>query len=510
MLRNWRSWLLLALLLGPILAYMGFGALWLWEHGWILPAGAAWILSGIVFSVLASRWTKSSRELLPPIDWDAPQTFSPHDRKAWELVQEEATHGDEMALESLTEFDIYIDTGRRLARRLAAHYHPLSTDPIENVPIVELLTALELASEDLTRLSRQVPGGDIFTPAHLKQAVKAANYLQRANDLYGYLLPLFNPMTGLVRLGTQHLMVKPAWKNMQQNLLRWFFRAYVNRLGTHLIELYSGRLVIGSERYRRLTRKAAQVARAADEDYGPLSVAVVGSRPLRPDRYVESLEAARTGDLGPVKAQLAASGHVETAADRLQSVRWVAVPGYTTFSEPSRETSRDRSTRRDAVAAAVESDLLLLVIDPARPTDADQAFARDWSRWYAEHPNLEAPPALVVIAAEDAAPGEGGTRGSSAPPADAVQRAARVEQVRGALAPAMTEVIGPDPGPDSSIGSAILAPIASLLHRAERSALIRHLHRESSRSKARRLFEQVGRQGKSLWSSIRSSRERVG
>ena len=40
-------------------------------------------------------------------------------------------------------------------------------------------------------------------------------------------------------------MARPAWRNMQQNLLRWFYRAYVNRLGTHLIELYSGRLSIG-------------------------------------------------------------------------------------------------------------------------------------------------------------------------------------------------------------------------------------------------------------------------
>ena len=43
---------------------------------------------------------------------------------------------------------------------------------------------------------------------------------------------------------------------MQQNVLRWFYQAYVNRLGVHLIELMSGRLAIGAEHYRRLTRRA--------------------------------------------------------------------------------------------------------------------------------------------------------------------------------------------------------------------------------------------------------------
>ena len=154
----------------------------------------------------------------------------------------------------LYDFNTYIETGRRLANRLAAHYNPLSADPIERVPVVELLTALELAAEDLTSLCRQVPGGDLVTPADWKKAVVAANYIQKASDLYTYLLPLFNPVTGIPRLASQHLMVKPAWKNMQQNLLRWFFRAFVNRLGTHLIELYSGRLVIGADQYRKLTR----------------------------------------------------------------------------------------------------------------------------------------------------------------------------------------------------------------------------------------------------------------
>src|SRR5579883_2398661 len=103
-IKNWRSWVLLVLLVGPVLAYLGFGALWLLERGWLLPAGALWITSGIVFAFLAARWTKSTRTLLPPLDWDEPQTFSPFDRQAWKLVEDEADRGDEIAMDALSEF----------------------------------------------------------------------------------------------------------------------------------------------------------------------------------------------------------------------------------------------------------------------------------------------------------------------------------------------------------------------------------------------------------------------
>jgi len=124
--RNWRAWVLIILLVGPVLAYIGFGSLWLLERGWLLLAGALWVLSGVVFSIFAARWTQSSRPLLPPLDWEAAKTFSPFDREAWKLVEEESDKGDALSMEALSTPDIYMETGRRLTRRLAEHSHPLS------------------------------------------------------------------------------------------------------------------------------------------------------------------------------------------------------------------------------------------------------------------------------------------------------------------------------------------------------------------------------------------------
>jgi hypothetical protein len=72
----------------------------------------------------------------------------------------------------------------------------------------------------------------------------------------------------------------------------------------------------------------------------------------------------------------------------------------------------------------------------------------------------------------------------------------------------MAEVLAVGEPSDSAAGVAerVLPALASLLHRAERVALIRHLHNLSTRSKARHLVAQVGRQGRRLWGNLRAGR----
>jgi len=509
--RNWRAWVLVLLLVGPILAYIGFGSLWLYQRGWLVWVGSLWVLSGIVFGYLAARWTKSQRQLLPPIDWDAPQTFARVDRDAWALVEAEANFGDTVSLEALTEFDLYIATGRRLAKTLADHYHPLSTDPIENVPVVDVLTALELAAEDLRHLCRQVPGGDMLTPSHWKKAVTVAGYIQRANDIYSYLLPIFSPVTGLARLGAQQWMVKPAWKDMQQNLLRWFFRAFVNRLGVHLIELYSGRLAIGAEQYRRLTRRGGKVVKDLGGEMPPLRIAVAGARGVGKSQLIAKVEQARGGDASILKARLIGAGIDETAFEQLKSAQWVEIPGYT--QNTGEESARDRSTRREAVDEAVEADVLVLVSDARRDTtSSDAAFAKAWDHWFLEHPDVELPPALSVLTGLDDLQLGGDWKPpynweTGQGPREAAVRA-RLVGLRTALPPAFSEVIPVALAEGMSMGvvDLLLPSLIAQFRRAERAALLRHLRSVASQSKARRLISQVGVHGKSLWKNIRARR----
>ena len=504
LLKNWRSWILLALFVGPYLAFMGLGFLWLKERGWIwvCSAGLISIAMGVIFTLLMSRWSKSPKAFLPPIDWSVPQTFSEFDRKAWEIVERETDHGDALDMATLTTIDTYVATGKRLANRLAAHYHPLSHDPIERVPVIELLTALELAAEDLTGLCRQIPGGDLVTAADWKKAVVAANYIQKASDLYTYLLPIFNPVTGLSRLASQHLMVKPAWKNMQQNVLRWFHRAFVNRLGMHLIELYSGRLVIGSEQYRKLTRKLGKRAASVDLDVVELNVAFAGPRFAGKSRLLEVIGKSRSDGFQALRGRILTLGGDEEGLTRLKNARLVEVGSYT--NHVGKESARDRSTRRHAVEEAGIADLLVFVIDARTGVlENDLTFLQSWTQWYADHPGFQIPPTLVVLTHADALADAASPHPNKSAHEAAIQ--SKIQGARGALPATLSKVVALDLSGEAAEGWAeiLLPPLSTLCHLAERNALIRYHRNNSARSKAGRLFRQVGEQGRSLWQGIK-------
>ncbi|HEU5116595.1 MAG TPA: GTPase domain-containing protein, partial [Isosphaeraceae bacterium] len=338
-------------------------------------------------------------------------------------------------------------------------------------------------------------------------------------EIYGYLLPFVQPVSGIMRLGTQKLMVQPAWKNMQQNVLRWFFRAYVNRLGTHLIELFSGRLSIGADQYRRLTRHASERRRWSAQD-GPsaIVVAVTGARDAGKSSLIQALDLARSGDLHTVKLRLEQGGFDESLADHLRNAELVETDSFTIHEQ---EVARDRYTRKDAVADAVECDLLLLVVDGRRSEFSPESrFAEAWLNWYDKNHGLDIPPALVVMTGLDrpemgaddvrtsASENATTTRVRLSKSAREAIIAKKVHSLRSALPPAFSDVIPVGlASPTQGIEDQLLPELAALLHRAERTALIRHLHRYSTRSKASRFFTQVGKQGRKVFQTVKSRRK---
>jgi hypothetical protein len=508
-LKQWRTWVLALLLAGPVLAYVCFGTIWLWEHSWLWIATLLWIGAGAAFSILASRWTRNVHPIMPPLDWSSPGTFSPRDREAWKIVEQEADAGEALPMEALMGPDLYLNTARKLLGRLASFYHPAVSNPLDPVPLVELLTAIELASEDLARLTRQVPGGDLLSLSHWRSAVQVAGYISKANDLYSILSPILNPLSGLARLGTRELLVKPAWRDMQQNILRWFYQAYVNRVGIHLIELMSGRLAIGAEQYRRLTKRAPQVIRHAELHPEPLTVAVDGARGSGKTRLIEALKQALGGDPALGRARFESLGLDPTLFDRLASVRWVEAPGYPPIVEG--ESRRDRGLRQAAVAAAVDADLVILTVDGRKGLQpADIALAQAWDHHFIEHPDREPPPALVVITGIDA-PEFGPVW---APPYDwsagkSVREAAvrsLFDSMRASLPPTFSTFTAASLADQTPFGVVehLIPGLAAQLQKAERSALIRQLQSLSSRSKAGRLVSQLGRQARHVWGNLKT------
>ena len=82
----------------------------------------------------------------------------------------------------------------------------------------------------------------------------------------------------------------------------------------------------------------------------------------------------------------------------------------------------------------------------------------------------------------------------------------RVQALRAILPPEVVDVVIVAPGanPPTGVVESLLPSLTAYCHRAERNALVRHLHAASARSRAGRLVRQVGQQGKSLWQGFRT------
>ena len=217
--------------------------------------------------------------------------------------------------------------------------------------------------------------------------------------------------------------------------------------------------MIGADRYRKLTKKAARASSGGDEVAQQLTIGVAGARAAGKSRLIEALSQATSGDLSILKARLESSGLEPDIVDRMRTARWIEAPGYT--SNPLGENARDRSTRRHAVKEAVEADLLLIVIDGRRDVhNADVAFAQALDQWYVSHPAVEVPPTLVVVTGVDS-PEFGG---DWKPPYDwslghsprEVAVRSRLDSIRAILPPTVGDIV--------AVGLAVESPYGILEH----------------------------------------------
>ena len=98
-------------------------------------------------------------------------------------------------------------------------------------------------------------------PSPLPPPASGSDWYRAARGAYWLISALFSPInTGLRYLASEVGAGRPL-QMLQENLILWFYTAYVHRLGTYLIDVNSGRLRVGAERYRELLRQ--QEARRA-------------------------------------------------------------------------------------------------------------------------------------------------------------------------------------------------------------------------------------------------------
>lgn len=493
---RWRLIVLGILLAGPVLFLAGYGAYQLWLSNWWAwlwwPLAACFTMAYL----LAWRWQKQRRLLR--VDFVTSSHWTPRDQQAWQLVIKRAEAGSQLTAEQLSNVNHYVTTAQELALELARFYNPKAADPLSSLTIPEILAVIELAAHDLAELiDRFLPAGHLLTVDNWRQAKQATDWYRTASDLSWLISALFSPINTSVRyLASQVGMAQP-WQKVQQHFLLWFYTAYVQRMGTYLIEVNSGRLRIGATRYRQLREQtqtggeAAADAEVKAESVPKVTLALLGQAKVGKSSVINALLGEQQAAVDVVQPTADCTSYALQPPDIGSRLELLDTVGY---GHEGPGVDQLRATE----AAARQADLLLLVLHARNPArQADEGVLQGLRAFFTAHPDLKMPPVLGVLTHIDLL----SPALEWAPPYDWQQPYRPKEQEIDQAVAAVREQLGSyvagvvpvctAAGKIYGVQEWLLPAITELLGEARAVALLRCLRAEADAGKVRKLLAQL-------------------
>jgi predicted GTPase len=503
---RWRIAILVVLAGWPVVALAALGSYYLWTSGWSFPAW--WLMAGSLgLAYLLGWYWHRQRQLLPPIDFQSLPQWTDRDRGAWQLVEARAKASMSLDRAALSDVNVYVKTAQDLAYELAHYYHPGSADPLGPLTLPEILAVVELAAHDLADLvSEYLPGGNLLSVADWKRAKQAVDWYQSASNAYWLASALFSPLNTATRFAASKLGLARPLQMLQQDLYLWFYTAYVQRVGTYLIDVNSGRLRVGAQRFRELIDQH----RPATESIGATSVSVAPTAPR-----VVTITLMGQVKMGKSSVVNALLGERRAQTDVLPATnevtRYQLQPAGIDAQVVLLDTVgyHHANPRADQVHSTAEaarhSDLLLLVLHACNPgRQADVELLSQLRKWFGERRDLKLPPVLGVMTHIDLL----SPAMEWSPPYRWEQPARPKEKSIHAALAAAHEQFGPAlvglvplctaTGKIYGINEWLLPAIALHLDEARGVALLRCLHAEAHAGQVRKVFLQFLASGKQV------------
>jgi predicted GTPase len=404
--------LLAVLFLAPFLVLIGFGGLFLYDNDllWVW-----WPLLGLMgLTYFLAWWWTRGHGMLPDTAPPPPEYWTDRDRIAWEKVEAKAKSYQKVTLDEISNARHYTDLTLDLATEVGHVYNPDSEDPFDNLTLPEVLACIELAAEDLIGMvEKYVPGVHLVRIRDVKRAQKAYHVYKTGMNVYWAASAALNP-AAILQTGLRYLINRSAlgglMDRIQGNLILWFHTAFIHQLGRYLIELNSGRLKVGVQRYREILAAhqeppAVEVAPivegspGAGEPGAPAAEAAPAAKPIS----VAVLGAVKAGKSSMVNALL---GKQAAPVDRLPVVSGVrydlVLPGgQPTFILDTNGYGENGPTDADfgaATEASCDADLILLVTPATNPGRRfDVELLDRLKAWFDGKPHLRMPPVIVVM-----------------------------------------------------------------------------------------------------------------
>lgn len=512
---RWRIAVVLILVACPVLILAGLGSYFLWRgHLWFYVwwPMAACMAAGYL---LGWYWHRK-RRLLPAVDFSSSLHWTDRDRQAWQLVEARAKAAAQLNPNLLVDFNFYVHAAQDMADELAHFYQPRASDPLGARTLPEVLAVIELASHDLAEMvDRYLPGGHLLSIDQWRQARKATEWYQSANNVVWLISAVFTPLETGLRYAASRVGLTKPWQMLQQNLLVWFYTAFVHRTGTYLIELNSGRLRVGAERYRQLLREHGPGDRPASAISEPAE---------SPPEAVDQVRHVTLTLMGQVKAGKSSLvngflGEQRARTDVLPATSEVqryelqppGIPNQLVLLDTVgyAHTGPKADQLKATQNAAQQSDLLLLVLHARNPArQADLEMLQKLREWFQSRPDLRMPPILAVLTHIDLL----SPSLEWSPPYNWQQpQRAKEKQMDQAMA-AVREQLGPyltgvvpvcvAEGKVYGVNEWLLPAVAMLLEESRAVALLRCLRGEIDTGKVRRVFRQLLAGGKELFKVV--------
>lgn len=543
-MKPWRLFVLATLWLVPLAVLATVGSVLLWREGWFLRLWWLFPLCWAAAYFVSWRWRTRFR--LPPIeDVKLPLYWTPRDERAWSGVRERALKPPDVAPDKLLDPHFYLQTAIDLGLEVARHYDDDATDPLGSRTVTELLAAGQLVLEDTAAfVDRSVPGSHLVTVDQWRLLAQAPGWLSTVSNVTWAVRVVFNPIN-IARYFTSRLVADSATRQVRENFLAWFYATFVRHVGHYAIELHSGRLRGGVERYRRLQRQlveesgsVSQEASAGDaegnavappDDHGTARVAPSAAGPAVEAGAASAVPApldvclVLVGQVNAGKSSLINSllGRASAEVDVLPTTKSVARYRHRLPSRRDSLVLLDTSGYGDAGATAAQlretesalsqADLVLLVMDatsPARQPDLDVLDRIE--AWFDGRTDRRPPPCLGVLTHID---------GLSpllewAPPYDwhhparPKERsiAAAVEYVREQFGTRLSGIVPvcTDMKRERVFGvsESLVPAIVAALGEARGCAVLRTLHAELDQTHTRKLFGQLAQAGLELLTTL--------
>jgi predicted GTPase len=503
---RWRLAVLIALVAAPVVFLLAVGAYALWQSGW--GFWVWWPMSACLALAYFLGWRWQRKFRLLRLDFDAPLHWTDRDRRAWQLVEARAKAAPTLDPDKLSTVPFYLETAQEMALELARFYHPKAQDPIASLTIPEMLAVVELAAHDLAEMVDQyLPGGHLLTVRDWRRARQVSEWYNRASNVYWLISSVFSPVnTGLRYVASQVGLSRPL-QMLQQNLILWFYSAFIHRLGTYLIDLNSGRLRVGATRYRQLQQRyaagdgkteAPPPAAEPAEQVRQVALTIMGQVKAGKSSFINAL-------LGE---QLAKTAVVPATAEITRyELQPEGVPTRLVLADTVGygHTGPKQDQLRATQEAARQSDLLILVLHATNPArQADLEMLQALRQWFEGQQHLKMPPVLGVLTHIDLL----SPKMEWAPPYD-LKRPERVKErqieqavaaVREQLGSALVGVVPvcTAPGKVYGIDEWLLPALAELLDQAHAVAFLRCLRAEVDTGKVRKVFHQLLAAGKEM------------